>query len=201
MSVLNYDKSETINRAKRVHTADDRMAGNLLAQEAWATVRTQANVLHALALKAIRGLTVEGREAFIKAVDGLKKDTRNALVRLKIEGADSKLIAQRVNSATTRVSELRTIAKAWNSGATEQGCVEYVAGTMRENAGQVTIEDIGFHTIVEYARLFSESKAGRKPDTYAQKVAKFLERTKPEEGDKQGGELYDALVAMYNKLA
>lgn len=196
MSVLNYDKSETINRAKRVHTADDRMAGNLLAQEAWATVRTQANVLHALALKAIRGLTVEGREAFIKAVDGLKKDTRNAH-----EGADSKLIAKRVNSATTRVSELRTIAKAWNSGATEQGCVDYVAGTMRANAGQVTIEDIGFHTIVEYARLFSESKAGRKPDTYAQKVSKFLERTKPEEGDERGGALYDALVAIYNKLA
>lgn len=196
-SVMNT-KAAGLEYAKRVTTLDDKMQGNLLAQEAWAQARMSQNPWKGFADRII-GLNMEARAAFISAVDGLLKDAKKANT---LDGTvEAKTAARRVASATVEVSKLRTFAKAFNAGASEAGLLEYVRLQTKLKPEQpLPLSDVAWMWMSEYARTFSDSKAGRKPDSFLVKLNKFLERNKPDGTVEADMKAYDKVVEFYNSL-
>lgn len=184
--------------SKKVATFDDRAAGNLLAAEVMARVRQQAHDWHGYAVRVI-GFTIEAREAFLQAI---KADIKDIKAKNVIGTQDAKAAARLVNSATTNVSELTTIAKAFNGGASVDGLRQWARKTINgtDTGPMPKLDQIGKDLIVAYARTFSESKAGRKADTWAVKLGKFLERNLPSDDDTAGRAQYDAVVKLYNSF-
>lgn len=189
-------KDQGLDHAKRVATLDDKMVGNMLAQEAWATARNHANPWKGFADRII-GLNMEARAAFIAAVDSMMKEGTKENT---LDGSvDAKTARKRLTSATVEVSKLRTFAKAFNAGASEDGLIEYVRlSTKLKDTQPLVLADIAWMWMAEYAKTFSDSKAGRKPDTFLVKLNKWLEKNKPTDEKEQPA--YDAIVAAYNKL-
>ena len=194
------DKAQEQERAKRIATRDDKMAGNMLANEAIALAMQQANDWRNLFFRPF-DLTLEGRTYFLDAVKNWRKE--QAAANVTGTGADAKVIKRRMAAALTRISELTTVANAINAGASMAGYVDYIIRTHPECKG-CTEEDarklVGIAVLVEYARTFSEAKAGRKADTWLVKMGKFLERNKPAEDDKVGNDQFAKFVALYNEL-
>lgn len=195
----------------RLESRDDRLAGTMLAAEAVALAKGTSNKWHALACRII-GLTVEARAVFINAL----KAEKSALTKAQNEhGFDKKYSAGNTRSFSVELSKLSTIANAWNSGATVAGCVEFTNKQQADKAKHCPLVDnegkalsdeallqlMGYEAIVAYARTFSESKAGRKADTWAVKLGKWLTQNNPEEsGTDAERAAYAAIVQVYNKL-
>jgi hypothetical protein len=186
---------------------DARMQGNMLANEVFAQVKLTGNIWRTFALRLING-TVDMRAAFLAACKTMLRDMRKqnseAIANLNKDGKpdptkdDTKLAAKRVNSATIEVSKLTTIANAFNAAATVEGLVEHANTTGRCKGAR--LEDIGYEVMVEYARLFSESKAGRKADPFITKLSKWLEKNPPAEDDKAGAVLWAELNEKVSTL-
>lgn len=169
-----------------IHAAgtDARMAANTLAAEVMAHAQMDRKVWLRFAWRVIDG-TTDMRAQFEKTLESMIKDMRKANAEAgavlgkdgkpDVSKTDTKQAAKRVNSALVNVSCLRTIGKAFNGAATVEGLLAHAAESMRCKVGDVTREQVGFDVIVEYARLFSESKAGRKADPFLTKLAKWLD--------------------------
>ncbi len=188
---------------------DATMMGNTLANAVIAQAMTAAITWKGYALQ-LMALPPEGRDQFVKAIDQWLKDCKKrnagAMGTYDREGKanptkdDTKLAGQRVNSATVEVSKLKAVAHAWNSGADDEGLIAYFRTTQRLGGKvPITVADIGYTVVVEYARTFSESKAGRKADPFVIKLAKWLEKNPPAEGDTEGVEMYKRALALFDK--
>lgn len=194
-------RHEALDKDKRVATIDDRTQAVLLAAEIIGTAMSHKNVWRGFAMRIIN-MTTEGRTYLLDAIKSQKGQMTKANTEFGIE---KKLAQKRTNSFATQISELNTITKAWNSGATVTGWREYVNTTMPGEHKFTTDEEMlhyaGYVTLVEYARIINgRSKKGRPTKTYTEKVQSFLEDTKPEEDDEVGTAMYQQLVSLYNSL-
>lgn len=186
---------------KRVATTMDRADGKALAVAVIAKCQDQQDTWQAFAHRAI-ALSNEGRAEFVGAIDAWLKDLRKGHTLL---GMDKKQAGQRIASATTGASEMRTIANAWNAGASVDGLIEFDWTTTGKpcNAGGSPIKrafaDIRYSVILAYARTFSDAKAGRPADSFLVKLGKFLEKGKPGDDAPESDKVeYLSLVAYYN---
>jgi hypothetical protein len=185
---------------------DATLAGNLLAATVIAQAMTEGNVWKRYARTVVYDLTTDGRVAFIKAVKASIKDIKasNAKIGASLDKAGNanpskdevSRAAKLVNSATTQVHCLTAIANAFNVGGTVEDLLQYCVQT-RGMVG-AGFDDVGFALLTEYARTFSESKAGRKADLFIVKMNKWLEKNAPAEDDAAGLMMYDKLVALLN---
>lgn len=169
---------------------DDRTKGKLFAQECIALVVGQAAPWLELSRRAFE-MTVEARKVAVEQMDRWLKQKREELADL--HDSDAKTAAKRINSATTQLSKMRTVINAINSGMTHETCANYWNNAFSE---------LGFDAIVEVARTFSNSKAGRKPDTLLVKLGKWIEVQK--KGTIETAEdraLLDELIKFYNSKA
>lgn len=192
-------RHEALDKDKRIATRDDTMAGMMLATEIMGTAMAQGNMWRNFAMRCI-ALTHEAREAFLNAI----KKEKAALTKGQVEfGIGKKIAQQRTNSFATQISELRTIALAWNEGATITGWREYVNTTVPEDKRINTDEEIvahgGYRTLVEYARTVAgKKKPGRPAKSWLDKVAKFLDDNVPDGEDLAAQSVYQQMVAVYN---
>lgn len=170
------------------NSPDDRTTGKLFAQEIIALQVGQAVSWGQLAHRAF-GMTIEARKVTVEQLDRWLKAKREETS--EVTDVDDKTSKKRVASATTQLSNMRTIMGALNGGMT----YETLAGYHKCNDP----ENLGFAAIVEVARTFSASKAGRKPDTLLVKLGKWIEVQKkgtPETAEER--QLLDDLVQFYN---
>jgi len=193
------NKHEALDQAKRIATRDDTLAGMTLALEIIGTAMAQGNQWRNFALRCIN-LTHEARIAFLAAI----KKEKAAMTKTQVDfGIGKKVAQQRTNSFATQISELNTIAKAWNAGATITGWREFVNNTLPGDKTIGTDAEIvefgGYRTLVEYARaVVGKTKPGRPNKTWLEKVGKFLDENVPNEDDTAGTTLYQQLVTMFN---
>lgn len=196
-SVVFNGKSASLDHSKRIATLDDKMVGTTLASEIMAAAKMEANVWRGFAVRIMRA-TSEARVALLNAI----KADKGAITKGQTEfGIDDKLAKKRTNSATTRVSEMQAFANAWNSGASVNGLVVYVNESMpagmRANSEDEVLAHCGYAVMLEYARTFSKSKAGRPSKTWIQKMVKFLEDNPVDEGP--DAKLYATIVKLVNE--
>ena len=190
-------KHATLDHSKRIATLDDKMVGSTLASEVMASAKMEANVWRTYATR-IMNITAEARVAFLNAI----KADKGAITKGQTEfGIDDKLAKKRTNSATTRVSEMQAFANAWNSGATVNGLMVYVNESMpdgkRANSEDEVLAHCGYAVMLEYARTFSKSKAGRPSKTWIQKMVKFLDDNPVDEGP--DAKLYATIIKLVNE--
>jgi len=170
---------------------DARMLGNNLALEVVALATMDQNRWHRVAWQIIKG-TTDMRAAYLKAI---KK--QQLVMKDAVEDAhgDDKTARRQLASATVNISCCNTIATAFNAGATVEGMVEYFRVSDPEN--------LGFQKLVEYARTFSQSKAGRKPDPILVKLHKWIEANKKDPSTLTAEDLkvLTELQDLYKRLA
>ena len=195
-NVMN-SKHAALDHSKRIATLDDKMVGTTLASEIMAAAKMEANVWRGFAVRIMR-VTSEARVALLHAV----KADKGAITKGQTEfGIDDKLAKKRTNSATTRVSEMQAFANAWNSGATVNGLMVYINESMPASKGANSEDEVlahcGYAVMLEYARTFSKSKAGRPSKTWIQRMVKFLEDNPVDEGP--DAKLYATIVKLVNE--
>lgn len=188
-----------LNHQKRVATLDDKMAGSMLANEIMASAKMEPNIWRGYACR-IMNLTAEARTALLNALKAEKGAITKNQTALDY---DDKLAKKRTNSATTRVSEMQAFANAWNSGARVTGLMEYINQTspapMRVKDETEVMVHAGYTVMLEYARTFSKSKAGRPAKTWLMKMTKFLEDNPVDEGP--DAKLYATIVKLVNEAS
>lgn len=185
-----------LDHQKRIATLDDKMAGSMLANEIMASAKTEPNIWRSYAIR-IMNLTAEARTALLNALKAEKSAMTKGQTALEY---DEKLAKKRTNSATTRVSEMQAFANAWNSGASASGMLEYINKTtpdaLKAKSEDEVMAHAGYTIMLEYARTFSKSKAGRPSKTWREKLVKFLEDNTCDEGP--DAKLYAAVVKLCN---
>lgn len=185
----------------RIESRDDRMMASTLAAEVMAHAKGDANKWLNFAWRAI-DMTVEARAAFLNII----KAEKAAMTKAQNEhGIDDKTSRKRTNSFAVQVSMLQQVANAWNSGATLEGLAQYINDGIKDSTKHAQVDHIrdhvGWVALVEYARTFSQSQAGRKPDTLMVKLAKFLKNNAPNpDADASEQRLYEQLVEISNKV-
>lgn len=175
--------------------SDVKSVANTLANEVIAQAMSVSTTWKGYALRII-ALPADGRTQFLTSIDnwlkGIRKTTAETMGNTTRDGKpdptkeDGKLASKRVNSATVEVSKLRKIAQAWNSGGSTEGLVDYVRRVQRApNFSEADIPQLGYEVVVEYARTFSESTAGRKADPWIIKLSKWMEKNPVPSDDTQ----------------
>lgn len=172
---------------------DARMQASLLTAETMALIKGQSIQWHAVAWKII-GMTTDGRAAYVKMLDKELAALRESVENHETLNYDEKAARKLVASATTKASECRTIANAFNGSANKEGLAEYFHVSDPEN--------LNFQMILEYARTFNKSAAGRKPDTLLVKLGKWIEvQKKSPEPNAEDQRVMQELLSLYNRLA
>lgn len=186
---------------------DAKMAGSMLANEVFAECIGEGNKWKCYADRVVNG-TVDFRMAFIDAIDKQLKEwrKRNAALGAELDktGAiapnkdQQKRAAKLVASATVQVSNLRTIARAFNGAASIEGLILYVQET--RGTKPKGLDEVAFYLMREYAATFKETKAGAPKHTWLDNFTKFVETRKPDEDDAEGIVAYGKAVALLNSL-
>lgn len=185
-----------------VQSYDDRMVGNMLANEVLAYAKTTTNKWREFAIRLIP-MTVEARKVFVDAI----KSQKAAMTKAQTEyGIDAEAAKKRTASFSVQVSELTTIANALNAGATVEGWRTFVNASIKDPAKHCesdasTLEHAGYDTLKAYARTLSTSKAGRRTDTLLVKLGKFIEAQRKLELNPDDAALMAELVSFYNERA
>jgi len=182
---------EPEGKAKRIATMHDRDAGFMFAQRAIALMQGEAPTWTKLA-NELFGLTHEAREAAMNSIKSWKASTLKAAAEAH-DDKDKKVLKRILGSATTRISQLSTIAGAINKGLTYAELAKEWR-ISEEAAAQQSIE-----LLYDYAKThYSESTKGRKADTFTVKLGKWLEQNKNMELTDRETELYGKLLEIYN---
>jgi len=166
---------------------DARMLANNLANRVIAQCRQENKGTWRRYACEVIALSTDGRVQFLKSIREwlaeARKSERETTTHMDKEGKpeptkeETKAAGARVNSATVEVSKLTTIATAFNGQATQEGCiVHYQEATGKRVMG---IDEVPLERIVEYAKTFGKSAAGRKPAPWLLRMVKVLEQTKP----------------------
>jgi hypothetical protein len=143
---------------------DDRVAGNMMCQEAIALCMTHQTSWNQMCHRMFT-MTIEARQAFLDAFKAWRKQKTAEL--LELTDIDKKVLGRAVATATVRISQLTTIAKALTSGMDYETLVDHFKVKDPEN--------LSIDLVVQVARGFKESEArGRKPDPFMVKLVKWL---------------------------
>ena len=182
----------------RIESFDDRMTGNMLANEVLAHAKVDQGRWLAFAWRCI-DMTTEARAVFVNAIKAAKGEMTKAQNEA---GIDEKASKKRTASFSTQVSMLTQVANAWNSGATLEGLTAYANAGFNDASKHAIVDHIRDHVsftlLVEYARTYSQAKAGRKADTLLVKLGKFIEAQRKLEQNPDDAALMAELVAFYN---
>lgn len=202
MQVIAETGSRPMTKAPiRLESRDDRLTGTMLAAEVMAYAKGGRSKWREFAMRLI-DMTVEARTVFLNTI---RADKASMTKAQKEAGFGEKFAKVNTASLSVEVSKLQTIASALNSGATVEGWMEYINYHQADRSKHATTPDevrehAGYDTLVAYARTFSQSKAGRKADTLAVKLAKFLKNNAPsQDADATEQRLYETLVEISNK--
>lgn len=175
-------------------SVDDRAQGHNLAIEVIAAQKAANRGPWPMFAQRLIGMTREAREQFLKSLSEWLKETRAAerganAKTLDDQGnpeatsAEKREAAAVVSSATTNVSMLQTIGKAWNqtpNGANKEDAVlYYLSQRPRLDPAKVVFADVGYVHLYRYCAGILKSTAGRTRDPWPLKVQKFLERNAP----------------------
>lgn len=176
-----------------VNAPDDRTKGTLFAHELIALVVGQSSPWTAMAHRAM-AMTVEARKVTLDKLDKWLKSKREETAEL--HDTDDKVAKQRVASATTKISEMRSIINAANGGMTYETLGQYWKCNDPQN--------LGFTAMLETARTMLKSNAGRKPDTLLVKLNKWIEAQKKSGTDQMTAEdrqILDDIIKVYKSHA
>ena len=141
---------------------DSRMQGATLAAEVIATLKTQASPWHGFCWRLI-DMPADGRLAFVQAID---KELKAITDENEATHGKSKELTRFLRGATVQVSNLKTVCKAFNAGATVDG--------LATHANVPDPRNMGWMKVVEYARTFSQSQAGRPAQSVKVKLQNFI---------------------------
>jgi len=185
---------EPEGRAKAVATFHDRDAGFMFAQRAIALMRQEAPSWTKLAHELF-GLNHEAREAAITGIKNWRAATLKEASAAH-EDKEQKRMKRILASATVRISQLSTIAKAFNAGMHYAELAEEWHVSIDEAQTQA------IEILYDYAKThYSKAKQGRTPDSFVTKLGKFLKYNEGRELDEQEEKLFSALVALYTEAA
>jgi len=182
---------------------DATLAANMLAASVVAFVINQSGSWTRFAHQVI-GLTTDGRTAYMGTMRDWLKDMRKrnaesfAADPANPTKEDTKEAAGRVASATTQVSNLNTIAEAFNGQATVEGLLTFVAAAQRVPVHTIGLDDCKFEMIRRYAVSMTGSKAGRTRDPWCVKFAKWAEKNAPSADDAEGVAAFKAVIDAFN---
>lgn len=184
-----------------VCTRDDTIAGTMLAASVLAYAANQDKGWIGFAKQAVE-LTVEGRVVVLNQLKARKSDMTKAAIKF---GIDEKAAKDRTKGFSVSISKFEQIVNAFNSGGTIEGWMNYVNATIKDKANHcadpaLMWEHASYTTLVEYARTFSTSKAGRKPDDLITKLGKFIEAAQ-KSGNHDTDPLMQELVDFYKSKA
>lgn len=188
--------AQQLIKVEQLRAAAPGRNGAFWAQQAIALCMQQATAWTQLAHELFP-MTTEEREAAIKAW----RDWKTAKVKARKSGEeqspkmDDKMFNRIMATATQRLTNMSTIAKALDSGMTTGGIAQFYA---------INVEDVGdlsIDALYQVALTFSKSVAGRKPDAFLVKLGKFLEKNKPTaESPEQDIADYNKVVSFLNSL-
>lgn len=191
---------------------DATMLAMSTVQEILAHVKGEGSFWHGIGKRIILG-TTDYRAQLVKQLDASLKEMRAANAQAldgtisadgkPDPGKDAKKIAGgNVAAATVEISRCRTIANAFNGGGSVPGLVEFFAAQGKCKSDGLTLDHVSWTVMHKYASTFSESKAGRKADSWLTKFGKFLEGAGklPEDADDTTKAQHAAAVALYNKM-
>ncbi len=184
---------------------DATLAANMLAASVVAFVIGQAGSWRSFAVQVI-GLTTDGRTAYMNTMRDWLKDMRKrnaesfAADPANPTKEDTKEAGRRIASATAQVSNLNTIADAFNGAGTVEGLLTFVAAAQRVPAHTLSLGDCSFEMIRKYAVSLQKSKLGRTADTWQVKFAKWIEKNPPAADDVEGQAAYKTIVDTFNAM-
>ncbi len=182
---------------------DAILAANMLAASVVAYAIGQAGSWRGFAVQVI-GLTTDGRTAYMATMrDWLKDMKKRNAESMAADPSnpskdDAKEAAKRVASATVQISNLNTIAEAFNGQGTVEGLCAFVATKQRVAPSTVGLGDCSFEMMRQYAVSLKASKAGRTADTWCVKFAKWIEKNPPADDDTEGQAVYALMVKAFN---
>lgn len=184
----------------RVHALrvgnDDKLSGQIWAEKAIALCRTQA-VSWAELMRELLGLNIEQRAAALdawKAWKGRVTKEFNSPDRGGHPALDEKAFKKMLNSATTRLSQLRTIARAWDAGMTW----EHVGKSMNCPASEAEA-NAGIDAVYPVAQQFVGKKAASSRVGFKEALAKWLEK-QASTLEEEETTAYNAVVTLVNSL-
>ena len=183
-----------------VNSHDDRVAATMLAAEVLAAAKGEQNVWRKLAWRVI-DVNTETRAAFIAT---LKAD-KVAMSKGQTEiGIDKKIASARTASFGVRLSQMTTIAKAFNAGGTVSGLLDHVNSTLPADKHARSLDDLrehlGFVVIYEYAKKFTGSAGSKVRKTWLENLGKWLEQNPAPDGDDGAEKARAQIVTVYNTL-
>jgi hypothetical protein len=181
-----------------INSHDDRATATIMAAEVMAAAKGEQNTWRGLAWRVI-DVNTETREAFIKA---LKAD-KAAMSKGQTEaGIDKKIASARTASFGVRLSQMTTIAKAFNAGGTVAGLLDHVNSTLpgdKQARSEADLrEHLGFVVIYEYAKRFTGSAGSKVRKTWLENLGKWLEQNPAPEGDDATEKVRAQFVTLYN---
>lgn len=191
---------------------DSKMLGNNLAVTVMARAVQDGVTWKDYAIELIR-MDVLARRQFSEATGELLKEYKKTIAEsfgtVDRDGKpnptkdDIKKAAKQTASATNRISACRTIANGFNSGGDEAGLLMFAGNEKRlsgEEISRLTLADVTFGVIYEYAQKFNESKAGPKVKPWLDKLNKWLEENKGREDNETDAVQRDAVLAFVANL-
>lgn len=188
MAAIAESGAQQMSRVVALRAANPGINGMAWAQTAIALCMTTASQWNVL-VHQLFGMTIEDREAALKAWREWKTAKTKAFKSGEETSPrmDEKAFNRIMGTATTRLSQMSTIAKAITAGMDYEALrVHYNLRTAEEAMG------LSIDSVYEIAKGYVSAKAGRKADSFMVKLGKFLEAS--------GKTLDDADVATYNKV-
>jgi hypothetical protein len=155
----------TIGKDAKVHALT-------IVSTMFAAVQSQAAFWHGMVWNIIDA-TTDCRVEIIRLIDekltAMRDENRQAHGKAEKNRENMRWERANVGSYTAMVSCMRTIAKAFNAGAHEDGLAEFLGVSDPRNAG--------YMQVVAYARTFNDAEGrGRKADSFKVALKKFLEK-------------------------
>lgn len=184
-----------------VCTRDDTLAGTMLAASVLAYAANQDKGWIGFAKQAVE-LTTEGRVVVLNQLKARKAEMTKAAIKFGIEEKTAK---NRTAGFAVAVSMFGKVVHAFNSGGTVEGWMEFVNSTINDKEKHCTNptemwEHASYRTLVDYARTFSTSNAGAKPQELIVKLGKFIEAAQ-KTGNHDTDPLMQELVDFYKSKA
>jgi hypothetical protein len=151
---------------------DATLSAVTLVAEMFAAIENQAKVWHSITWRIIDA-TTDARVEIVRLIDErlakMREENRQHHGKTEKNRDNLRWTRANVDSYTVQASCMRTVARAFNAGATVRGMAQDYEVTDPRN--------MGYMHVVNYARTFVESEGkGRKADSFKVALKKFLDK-------------------------
>lgn len=176
-TMATIERTQSLPMAKAAVSSvgkDATLSAVTLVAEMFAAIENQAKVWHSITWRIIDA-TTDARVEIVRLIDDrlakLREENRAHHGKTEKNRDNLRWTRANVDSYTVLASCMRTVARAFNAGATIKGLAEHYDVQDPRN--------IGYMQVVNYARTFAESdgsRAGRKADSFKVALKKFLDK-------------------------